>query len=336
MIPPPMTTTDACWGSELVIGRKALAFTLLNHLFQILTTDNSFETLCFMSKTPSSPTVQTAIAENYADLSDALRAAADFVVANPFEVATRSVRSLAESSDISLSSFSRLARAIGYDNYEALRDNARSDLASQSDNFSNKARKLHDNAEQPLLPRQARACIANINSLEIDIDQKVLNKTVSILAKARHVTIVGALGSAGIADYLAYLVSWFDGRWTVAGRNGITLASSLTRLTAKDAVVVISKAPYARRSVLATEVASKRGAKVIALTDSHTFPGLPYTDYAFFQRSETPQFFSSYAATLVLIETIAGMLVAQAGSNAVDEIQKVVEQNSMLDEITNP
>lgn len=287
-----------------------------------------------MRKSAQAPSVQASITENYGNLSAALQLAADFMIKNSFDIATRSLRSVALESELSPSSFSRLARAIGFKDYEQLRERAREELASSANRFSTKASQLRDDAQLPLLPRQVGACMANIQSLLTEIDEAQLESAVETLSKARSVTIIGALGSAGFAEYFAYLTSWFNGRWTVAGRNGVTLASSLMRLQDNDAIIVISKSPYAKRSVIATQMAAERGAKVIVLTDSHAFPGLKDAQHVFIQQIDSPQFFSSYAATLVLIETIVGMLVARAGSDAVQQIQMVVEQNSRLEEFS--
>lgn len=286
-----------------------------------------------MNETASTASVQASIAENYEQLSDALKLAADFIVNNGFEVATRSLRSIATESELSPSSFSRLARAIGYEDYEQLRDHARDELACSSNQFTTKARQLHTDAKIPLLPRQVHACVSNIQSLLNDINEDELEAAVDSLATAEKVTIIGSLSSAGFADYFAYLTSWFDGRWCVAGRNGVTLASAIARIRKNDAIIVISKAPYAKRAVLATKMAAERGATVILLTDSHAFPAVKHAKHVFIQKIESPQFFSSYAATLVLIETITGMLLSRAGNQAIDEIQNVVEQNRQLDEI---
>ena len=333
-MPPPITTTEASEGSTLDIQWDPRFDRLLKHAFQLLTIDDTFETLRFMQKTVPAKSVQASIADNYGDLSGALKLAADFIVNNGFEIATRSLRSVATESDLSPSSFSRLARAIGYEDYEQLREHAREELASSSNRYTTKAQRLHDDANIPFLPRQVNACLTNIQALVNDIDEKKLEGAVESLADAGNVTIVGSLGSASFADYFAYLTSWFDGRWSVAGRNGVTLASSLARLTECDVLIVITKAPYAKRAILATELAAQRGATIIVLTDSHAFPGIKHAHHSFIQKIESPQFFSSYAATLVLIETMTGMLLARAGSQAVDEIQRVVEQNRRLDEIS--
>ena len=293
----------------------------------------TFETLRNMNETVSNATVQSSIAENYDQLSAALKLAADFIITNGFEVATRSLRSIAAESELSPSSFSRLARAIGYEDYEQLREHVRDELASNANQFATKAKQLHQDADMPLLPRQVHACVSNIESLLTDTNQNELDAAVELLATANKVTIIGALSSAGFADYFSYLTSWFDGRWSVAGRNGLTLAHSISRLDENDVIIVISKAPYAKRTVLATNMAAERGASIILLTDSHTFPAIKHAKHVFIQKIESPQFFSSYAATLVLIETLTGILLARAGKPAIADIQNTFELNQHLDEL---
>ncbi|MEP1931116.1 MAG: MurR/RpiR family transcriptional regulator [Roseibium sp.] len=286
-------------------------------------------------ETKTQPQIRSAISANYADLSETLRTAADYLADNQLEIATRSLRAIAAASGVSPASYTRLARAIGYSDYEALREQARTELGKRGNSLQDKARQLRNEADQPLLPRQASACIDNIRALVAETDQDQLEQVVERMAKARRIVLIGALASAGFTDYFAYLAKWFDERWIVAGRNGTTLGSALAGLNSDDCVLVLSKHPYAHRSVRAAELASANGATVIVLTDSHAFPGLQFADFHFIQRTESPHFFSSYAATLVLIETITGMLVARAGSEAEARIQEVDKQNRLLDEFEN-
>lgn len=284
----------------------------------------------------SPPPIRSAISAHYAELSDTLRIAADYIAENQVEIATRSLRSVASASGVSPASYTRLARAIGFADYETLREQARSEIARRGkDSLQDRARRLRSDPNQPLLPRQVSACINNIRALTDEIDPDILDEAVDCLARSRKIVLIGALASAGFTDYFAYLAKWFDDRWIVAGRNGATLGSTLAGVDAQDTVLVVSKHPYAHRSVRSAEVAAASGAKVIVLTDSHAFPGLQYADFHFIQRTESPHFFSSYAATLVLIETITGMLVARAGSEAEARIQEVDKHNRLLDEFEN-
>jgi DNA-binding MurR/RpiR family transcriptional regulator len=179
--------------------------------------------------TSARPQIRAAITANYADLSETLRTAADYLADNQLEIATRSLRAIAAASGVSPASYTRLARAIGFTDYEALREQARMELSQRGSSFQDKARQLRNEADQPLLPRQAAACVDNIKALVDDIDPVRLEQVVDCLSKARRTVVVGALASAGFADYFAYLANWFNDRWIVAGRNGASLGGALAK-----------------------------------------------------------------------------------------------------------
>ena len=77
------------------------------------------------------------IADHAADLSPQLRQAADFVAANPIEVSFRSMRSIAGRTGLAPPTFSRLARSLGFENYEGLREACR---VAAKDTYSASAR----------------------------------------------------------------------------------------------------------------------------------------------------------------------------------------------------
>ena len=283
-----------------------------------------------------STTIKDRIAEGYNDLSERLRAAADFVADHPVDVATRSLRSVSAASGLAPATFSRLARALGFDDYEAMRELSRSAVGRRYESFSQRAQRLRDEAGQgargPLLARQAAACIANIDSMSQTIDPQRLEAAVDALHRARRVVLFGACGSTGLVDYMAYMGRYFTPDWQVAGRGGAALGATMSDLDARDAVMIVTKPPFAHRAILAAEMAAEQGAAVIVLTDTHACPALKHATAGFILPSDSPQFFSSYAATLVLVETIIGMLVARAGPEAMDRIAEVEARNHRLEE----
>lgn len=285
-------------------------------------------------------TIEERISRNYAGLSDKLQVTADYVAKNPVDIATRSLRSLAATSGVSPATFSRLARALGYEDYESMREDARTAMGRKMESFSDRAQSLraaavpHD--ASIYLTRQAAACITNIEKLDQNMTANQLERAVDILHRAKNVLLVGSLGSAGFADYFAYLAHWFTPHWFVAGRNGTTLAATLARLGPDDALLAIAKAPYARRTVSALRAARDRDIPVILITDSHAAPALEFASLGMVVPTESPQFFSSYAATLVLIETIVTMLLARAGEGAEDMIRDAEIQVHALGETWSP
>lgn len=281
-----------------------------------------------------SAAIEERITKNYVAMSAKLRTAADFVAGNPVDIATRSLRSVAASSGVSPATFSRLARVLGFDDYEEMREAGRAAVGQRLVPFSERAEALHrgDQSANHFIHRQAAACIQNIDYLEQNISPERLQEAVDILFKARKVLLIGALGSVGFVEYFAYQAQFLARDWTVAGQAGTSIAASYAQMGKDDAVIVLTKAPYSGHSMSALRLAFENGFKTLVLTDSHSSPALEYTNNYFVIPTETANFFSSYAATLVLIETMMSMLIAKVGPEAEARIKATEDQTRRLAE----
>ncbi|MEM9047808.1 MAG: MurR/RpiR family transcriptional regulator [Pseudomonadota bacterium] len=281
-------------------------------------------------------TVEARIGAKYAGLSARLRSAADYLAAHPVELATRSLRALAQSSGVSPATFSRLARALGYADYEALREAGRQAVGRKVVPFSERAQQLQRRGDgRPrvdLLDQQVRACGANIAYLGQNLSAAQLNAAVTALHAAPTVMLIAAMGSAGILDYFGYQAQWFRSNWVVAGRDGMSTAATLSRMQPGDAVLGLVKAPYAQHSMATLEAARRKGLSTIVLTDAHASPALTYADHSFVLPTDSANFFSSYAATLVLLEAMISMLLQRAGPTAEQRIRDTEELTSRLGE----
>jgi DNA-binding MurR/RpiR family transcriptional regulator len=278
--------------------------------------------------------VQEAISEHYASLTGKQRAAADFVARNPLDVATRSLRRIAAEAAISPATFSRLARQIGFETYEDLREASRAEIGQQAGVLSEKAKRLQAETgagTQGFLDRQSAACAANIEAQARFLPRDRLEAAAEALHNAARVIVLASRGSAGLADYFCYMGNWISPNWSRAERRGGGVGQSIADLTPGDIVFVIVKVPFANRSMRAAELAAEAGATVMLVTDSHTCPALPHASHRFIVPTDSPQFFPSYAATVVLLETLIGMLVARGGKHVQTRIQKMEEQNQALD-----
>ncbi|MCT4656630.1 MAG: MurR/RpiR family transcriptional regulator [Cohaesibacter sp.] len=280
--------------------------------------------------------LQERIAASYSQLSDKLRQAADYVIENPVDVATRSLRSISAASNLAPATFTRLSRSLGFSSYEELRELCRHAFGQRHVPFSEKADRLQmvDGAEKaiPFLRRQTAACIDNLNSAVDSLDPDRLEDVADFLASARRVVLFGAYGSTGIVEYFAYLANFFASNWKVAGRMGASLSTSIVDSGKEDAFIILTKPPFARRSIMAARLASEAGSYVVVITDSYHCPALKYASAHFIVPTDSPQFFSSYVTTLMLIETLVGMLVSRAGPKARRRIEDVEARNRMLGE----
>ncbi|WP_239113185.1 MurR/RpiR family transcriptional regulator [Shimia biformata] len=276
------------------------------------------------------------LASNYSGLSAKLREAGDYVAAHPVNTATRSLRAVSLESGLAPATFSRLARALDYDSFEDLRESMRQKLDRRVNAFADRATQLqerHKGAGTTFFGDHSAACIQNIGRLTTEIDPAALDAAVDHLHKARRVLLYGALGSTGIVEYLAYMAHFCADNWQLAGRMGASLGAALTGLDQRDVLLIVTKPPFSTKVLSAARAAADAGVHVIVITDTHACPALKYASSGFIVPTDSPHFYSSYVATMVLVETIVGMLVSRAGETARDRIAQVERNNRILEEV---
>ena len=281
-------------------------------------------------------TFEQRLVRNFDGLSARLREAADYVAHHPVDIASRSLRAVAQDSGLAPATFSRMARAIGYDSFEDLREAMRAKIGRRVDSFAERAASLqhvHADGKAGFFDAHLGACMANLEQLATDIDRDLLEAAVDRLHGARHVRLVGALGSTGVVEYMAYIADFCADNWSVTGRMGASLGSGLTGLDGRDALIVVTKPPFSTRSIAAAELAAERGAYVVVITDTPACPALRHASAGFVVPTDSPHFYSSYTATMVLVETMIGMLVGRAGRAARERIAQVEESNRRLSEV---
>jgi DNA-binding MurR/RpiR family transcriptional regulator len=243
---------------------------------------------------------------------------------------------VAAASGLAPSTFSRLARALGFESYEELRELSRDAIGRRAVTFSDKARRLRarddadDAALNDVLNQQAAASIQNIEDTANAIPPEKLRQVAKTLAKARRVTLLGSLASRGVVDYMNYLAGWLSDRWSLANESGPSMAMAVADATPEDAFVLVSKPPFARLSMRAAQMAAEKGAFVLVITDTHTCPALEFASASFIVPTDSPHFFSSYVSTLLLIETLMSMIAAYLGADAENRIKEIEAQTTSL------
>ncbi|MEL6978804.1 MAG: hypothetical protein AAGM38_09020 [Pseudomonadota bacterium] len=158
------------------------------------------------------------IAARAATLSPGLQEAAAFAAAHPLEIASRSLRSVAALAERSPATFSRLARALGFESYEALRESCRAALAEEQGAVAARARRLRREAEEdaaPLLTRHVVAALEAIAAQALGGAADRCAAAASLLGAARRVLVIGDLSSAPLATYAAHLAGWVAEPWSV-------------------------------------------------------------------------------------------------------------------------
>ena len=271
--------------------------------------------------------IKELVSARYSELTEGLQQAADYVVAHPIDVATQSLRSVAASSGMSPTTFSRLSRALGLENHEEVRNLCRQALTRQEVSFADKARDLQSAAQEAsglgaLFFQHAATNLRNIEDLtqSLDVDKTV--RVVERLAEAKRVLLLGSTTSHAVAKYLEEMASWISDRWQIVDEGGASMSRAASTATSDDVFVLISKSLFVAAPIRAARLAAERGAYVVVITGSHTCPALPFASEYFVLSTDSTHFFPSYTPTIVLIEAIMSMLAARLGAEAEDRIKQ--------------
>ncbi|WP_240756993.1 MurR/RpiR family transcriptional regulator [Roseicella aquatilis] len=255
-----------------------------------------------------------------------LQEAARFVAGNDFDAATRSMRELAAAAGANPATFTRLAQALGYSGWEALRD------------ALIEARR--PGPETPFSGRvAAEAGDIPVGMLAADAGRlRGLDPApVAAAARALHVAprlwVAGFRSCRGVAQVLHYQLRLFrpaDAR-LVGGAGPEDL--DLGALAAGDALVLIGFAPYSRQSVLTARTARAAGCTLIVLADTPAAPVAEGADHLLlFEAAAGPGFFPSLTGALALAQALAAAAFGLGGEAALARLRQTESRLAALSE----
>lgn len=311
-MPPPMITTRAESGRSVCtegISRWYSRTTLM----AITTLPPSDDTTDVLSR------LGTALPE----LSPQLALAAQYLLDNPAEIAVSTTREIADAAQVTANTVVRLARAIGFEGFDDLREPFRRQVADSTLSFPDRARFLQSltrgGQHGNLLAEMAAAALANVEALFAGIDTDELKQAADLIAHARVANILGVGTAQPLADNFAYVAGMaLENVRSIPG-TGLSIDHA-ARFGDGDVLLAMTFSPYRVEIVKAVRMAQSRGVPVIAISDSLASPIVRNATHAFVVRNESPLPFSSNVAATALLETLLAFVVADADVDVVTAI----------------
>ena len=271
------------------------------------------------------------IIASYPSLSPQLRRAAQHMVDHQTEVALSSMRAVAEAASLPPSTLVRLARSLGFENYEALREPFRETVRRERTGYSDRAEDLQAEADQASLhDRIAEEQVKNLRrAFHLNEDQ-ALRAAADALVKARRIGVIGGLAGFGIAQYVTYVGRLaFPNMTMLSGADGPEV-DALADLDKRDVVLAFSLAPYNSATVKSLRLAATLGATVIAVTDSAVSPLARGATHVLTTPTRSPHFFPSYAPALAVLEALLAQAVSRGGPKLLGNIRRSEEARQTL------
>lgn len=233
--------------------------------------------------------------------------AAAYALDNPDEIAFGTAASIAASAGVQPSTLIRFAQHLGYDGFTSLQAVFRERLRERTSSYEERLNALRDGADgnRTILDGFVAASHKSLENMARSLDDGVLERAVSILARADTIFIVARRRSYPIASYMAYALAKLKVRHQVIDSVSGLEPEILSFASRKDAAIAVSFSPYAQTTLDHVSSLAARKVPVVAITDS-AFSPLAQSATEWFEVAEADcAGFRSLSATMALAITLS-------------------------------
>ena len=254
-----------------------------------------------------------------------LQLCARYLIDHPHEVGLQSMRTLAASAEVQPNSFVRLARHLGFEGYEAMRERFRDFVRGGIGSTPDRVRWLQqmdrEGGSTAIFGSMAEACLDNTEKMFEQQSVADLERAADLMIEARRVFVLGL----GLAYPLAYNF-WYVARmgfdhFVLTPRHGSLPSDDLIRMDERDCLLALTFQPYRSDTLAAVQRARKTGARIIGVTDSSAASLCREADIGLVSPTHTPQFFHSNSAVTALLESLCAILIVRGGEAASDAVE---------------
>lgn len=267
--------------------------------------------------------IKNLIDENIKNLSKGQRKIAEYILNNMEKCGYLTAAKIAAATGVSEATVVRFATALGFSGYpqlqKTIREQSLSRLTARQRMELVSERIGNDN----MLYNVLRADIDRIAQTTATVSEEMFFGAVEALVGAKSVYVAGVRSAAALAQFAAFYFNvLFENTKQISNSTAEDVAEQFIHIGEGDVVLGISFPRYSNAIVKGLSFAKKRGAKVIALTDSDNSPIVKYADFVLIAKSDM----DSFADSLVAPMSIINALIYAAASTKKNEISNVLTE----------
>ena len=230
-------------------------------------------------------------------LSKSHRRIAECIVTHYDKAAFMTASRLGEYVGVSESTVVRFAAALGYEGYPQLQK-ALQELIRHRLTASQRFEMTTDMDHTQVLSKVMKADIQNIRATLDELDLNTFEEVVERFLEAKQIYILGLRSSAPIAQFFGHYLGFIFPNVQVVTSGISDVFEQLSRIGEDDLLVGISFPRYTSRTIEAMELARKKGASLVAITDGPLSPLHAAADLCLMAKSDMASFVDSMAAPL--------------------------------------
>jgi DNA-binding MurR/RpiR family transcriptional regulator len=280
------------------------------------------------------------IIQAFDTMSGQLQTGARYVLERPHDVALLSMREQARQAGVHPATMTRLAKHLGMDGYDAVRELYAAAVREGDLGFAGKAgvqvvsQKLK--GDKALAADMIKSIGAQIDRLATPEGLDRLVSAARTLASARRIYCLGLRSSHSVAWHLHYVLTLVGERSIHLDGIAATGTDGLARATSRDVLLVASVLPYTRLTVELAEYAVERGMVVVAITDSEVAPLAQIAQHVVVVPTDSPSFFHAMSPAFAVAEVLGAIVAGRGGDDALATLKHTDEHLAALNTHLKP
>jgi DNA-binding MurR/RpiR family transcriptional regulator len=247
-----------------------------------------------------------------------------WVIDHPADVALLTMREQARRAGIPPATLTRLAQRFKLKGYDEIRRLSAEAVRERPDSYRWRAEELlqrrDSEGDAALIQDIFSSLSRHLQELSRPVVVDRFRAAADIIAKAGRVFCLGLRSTFSVAYSFHYARALFGAESVLVDGPGGIATDALRTIGPADVLLAISVKPYTRQTLQAVRYADKRGARVIAVTDSEVSPLAMLARQTLVVGTETPSFFHTMAPAFAAIECLTALVAARRGSETLKSL----------------
>lgn len=260
------------------------------------------------------------ILDHFSELSPELKRSAQFILDNEQELIVLSMRGFAQKAQVKPATLLRLAKFLGYEGWNSLKDEFIILNGLRDHSYTSKAQKIVNDSNHNLYDLFFESQMNNLVTTH-QRNKDSFQQFVNLVDTTGHIYICGFRASFPIAWSLFYVYKLFNKNIILIDGLASNLEMYMRDFSKEDTVIVVGFAPYSREITLVADHAQKAKSKVFAITDHITSPLVTHAISTLWFSIESPSFFPSISSGISISEALLAALLSKNGQNAVEKVK---------------
>lgn len=209
---------------------------------------------------------------------------------------------------VSDTSIIRFVRTLGFNGYADFQKHMKENIVQQISESGSPLQRHKKAIERGHISNMAgellMTTLENLNKTYDKIDMGVIETITDVLIKSRNKYIVGFGGTASVAHFMENKLGCFLPNCQGIFHADVTAVHRIADITEKDCIVLFTFPRYTEMALSLVEIAQRKKAEIIVITDKITCPVAFYADIVLTAYVQTMGFCNSYIAPLWIADLI--------------------------------